>query len=120
MLDLALDNKVFVLSRLDAAIQELDILFSTDIGEMIGDTSYGTNWYQYLHTLTPMEDTIKSYVDSVIRNNTFYCKNLEVETKVVFVPGEVSCSYIVGIEITDPDIPEDAPTKKINKVYHIQ
>lgn len=120
MLDLALDNKVFVLSRIDAAVQELDILFSTDIGEMIGDTNYGTNWYQYLHTLTPMEESIKNYVNSLIRNNTFYCRILEVETSVVFVPGEVSCSYIIAVKITDPDIPEDSPTKNINKVYHIQ
>ena len=43
MIDLSLDNKVLVTDVMDAAVQELDILFNTTPTELLGYTSYGTN-----------------------------------------------------------------------------
>ena len=51
MLDLALDTRIFINNELDAALQELDMIFNTENTELIGYPQYGTNWYQFLWQL---------------------------------------------------------------------
>ena len=49
MYDISINsNNLFVTDKIDAAIQELDLLFNTEPTELIGDVNYGTNWYNYL------------------------------------------------------------------------
>jgi hypothetical protein len=119
MLDLAIDNKLFINTKMDAALQELDILFNTEIGEIIGSPSYGANWYQFLYVLTPMESELQRYVDNLI-NSTYYCSKMLYSVKVKYVSGEATSSYIVSITIQDPDADADDPNKTINKIYNIK
>lgn len=51
-LDLALDDSIVLTDPLDAAIQELDLLLSTDTTEMLGNPSFGVNMEQFLWQLT--------------------------------------------------------------------
>lgn len=119
MIDLAIDNRVFVTSKMQEAIQELDVIFSTEIGEMIGYPSFGANWHQFLHTLTPMESSLKQYINTLLVD-TYYCRMMNVEIEVEYVPGEITCSYIVYISIEDPTAPENTEDRKQNKIYQIR
>ena len=55
MIDFNLSNKlsddVTISNNLLCALQQIDLLFNTDTGEVLGDTDYGTNYDKYLYTL---------------------------------------------------------------------
>lgn len=117
MIDLALSNKIFINSRIEAAIQELDIIFSTDIGELIGDTNYGTNWYQFLNVLTPMVNELTRYIYAQI-NQTYYCRQLDYKVVVDHIPEDASSTYLVQITLEDK-LEKDLSKNKRIKVYQI-
>ena len=72
MVDLALTDNIFTESKIEEAIQELDILFNTVPTELIGDTTYGSNFLQFLWSLTPMEESITKYIYDRIAGYTVY------------------------------------------------
>ena len=45
ILDLAIDGNVFIDNIVDAALQEIDLIFNTTNTELIGNPSFGTNFY---------------------------------------------------------------------------
>ena len=62
MLDLALDDRIFLNDPIDCAVQELDIILNTNCTELIGYTDYGTNFEQFLWEMTPSVEEIKKYI----------------------------------------------------------
>ena len=103
MIDLALDNIVFVNSNINAALQELDILFNTENTELIGYPTYGTNFEQFLWQMNPSPNALKSYMQEVIRNNTFFCNEFDIAIDVKILEGEYRNIYNVIIVLrTDP------------------
>ena len=52
MLDLALDDRIFLNDPIDCAVQELDLILNTNCTELIGYTDYGTNFEQFLWQMT--------------------------------------------------------------------
>lgn len=117
MIDLALNNDLFIKNVLDAAIQELDILFSTEIGEVIGDVYYGVNWEQFLYVLTPMEEEVKKYIELQLQH-TYYVKQLKYELEVQHEMGDVASTYLVKITLTDMKSLNDLDNKRV-KLYKI-
>ena len=85
MIDLAIDNRVFINNNMQEAIQELDMIFSTNPGEMIGNVYFGADWYQFLNTLTPMETALKQYIKGLLAD-TYYCKMMEYDIEVAYIP----------------------------------
>lgn len=116
MLDLALSTDIFIEDKLTAAIQELDILFNTKPGEVIGDSSYGVNWLQFLYTLTPMESEMTTYVTTLINLHTYYAASLDVDVDCEFVQGQVSSMYYVMVGLRDPN----DSSKGVIKTYEIR
>ena len=55
MVDLSISNKltdnVIINNDLLCVLQQIDLLFDTDIYEVLGDTSFGSNYDKYLYTL---------------------------------------------------------------------
>lgn len=55
MLDFSLSNKftdsTVVTNDLAFVLQQIDLLFDTDVDDVLGDPGYGTNYDRYLHTL---------------------------------------------------------------------
>lgn len=101
-IDLALGTGVFTTSVIDEAIQELDLLFSTNNGELIGDPGFGSDFEQFLWTLTPESTEVKKYVISLI-NNTFYAARMcKTDVNVDCYNGETSSIYIVSINLEYP------------------
>ena len=110
MLDLALDNRLFLDTPLDMAIQELDLMFNTCNTELINDVSYGTNFEQFLWSLTPMTTSIKKYVDEKI-DTCFYASKLQHYVDVQLLEGEYRAIYQVTIVLYDKDSDKYATRK---------
>lgn len=98
MIDLALDNRILITSKLDAAIQELDLLFNTECTELIGDTDFGVSMHQFLWTLTPTTNSLKSYISDKL-SKMFYLKYFNYDFDVEFLQGEYSSIYKISIVI---------------------
>jgi len=114
ILDLGLTS-VFVTNRLDAAIQELDILFNTETTQLIGNPRFGTFFEQFLWELNPVPNDIKKYIIEKISNNTLYANQLDTYVHVEVLQGEIRNIYNVVISITDPDT-----TEKQSRVYQFR
>lgn len=55
MLDFSLSNKLtdkpVIDNDLIFVLQQIDLLFNTDLNDVLGDSQYGTNYDRYLYTL---------------------------------------------------------------------
>lgn len=116
MIDLALDNKVILSNTMDAAVQELDILFNTTPTELLGDTSYGTNWYQFLWILNPSLEDIKNYVVEKI-SGTFFVSKME---HTVSVSQDDSTSYPQDAYIVAVTLKDNATNTTRRKTYTLR
>ena len=110
MIDLALDNSVYVNNYVDEALQELDLLFNTECTELIGDTSFGVSLDQFLWTLTPMTDSLRDYIGSKL-NELTYLNNFRYEFDVKYYEGDFKSIYHITIDLYVND------HEKIKKEY---
>jgi hypothetical protein len=99
MIDFALDNRIFITSQLDEAIQELDILFNTENTELIGYPQYGMNFEQFLWDLSPSINEVKSYISNAIQQHTLFLRNMKYEITVNVVEGKYRLIYRIGIAV---------------------
>lgn len=102
MIDLALNNKIYINNDLDEALQELDVLFGTECTELIGDTDFGVNIEQFLWTLSPMTDSIKEYISQKL-NDCHYLQNFNYNIDVKYYEGDFRSMYhlIINIYLDD-------------------
>lgn len=100
MLDLALDGKVFITNKVDAALQELDLLFNTEKTELINNPYYGTNFEQFLWTLNPSFQQIEKYIHEQIAN-TFFLRDMKHDVNVEIIKGDYRYIYLIQISVTD-------------------
>ena len=107
MLDFGLHNKPIVISKVDEAVQELDILFNTMPTEMIGQPSYGVNFLQFLWSLSPNTQKLKKYIRDCINTYTCYTRDCEIEIEVTTEDEESSYSYVVAIYLYDSETNEE-------------
>lgn len=114
-LDLSLDNRIMLNTKLDCAIQELDMLFNTTNTEIIGKPEYGTNFEQFLWQLTPSTDELRKYIYQKIKD-TYFVSQYEVDINIRTELGELRDIYYV--EITLKTDSEDEEIKmKSRRVY---
>ena len=102
MIDISLDRNIFVYDELNAAIQELDLMFNTENTELIGNPQFGTNFEQFLWQLNPSPNELKRYINEKISGTMFlsrYTTNIEVN----IVNGNYRNIYVVDISVTAPD-----------------
>ena len=100
MLDLSLDHNILINSELEAAVQELNILFSTETTELINHPTFGTNFEQFLWQMTPAPDALKQYINEKISNTLFLsqlCDNIQVNV----IKGELRMIYNVEVHLKD-------------------
>lgn len=103
MIDLALDSSIFINTNLDAALQELDMLFNTEQTELIGAPDYGTNFEQFLWTLNPSKDDIKKYIQDKISEDTYFLSQMDYEINVEILQGQYREIYYISIVVYDGD-----------------
>lgn len=100
MIDLAIDNRVFIDTELDEALQELDMLFNTENTELIGYPKYGTNFEQFLWNMNPSVSSLKSYIEERFAD-TFYINKMEHSINIQILNGEYRGIYSVEIVLYD-------------------
>lgn len=113
MLDLSLDYKIFIKNELDAAVQELDLLFNTQNSELINDPAFGTYFEQFLWQMTPSPMALKNYIIEKI-NDTYFLKNQNVSVDVFAQQGEFRYIYNILISI------EDKYKNKVQRKYQFR
>lgn len=97
MIDLALDDSLFITDEFTEALQELDILFGTYPTELIGNVNYGTNFEKFLWSLTPNTDSLHKYIVNKINSETAFLKNSLYNISVDYYDDISENAYIVSI-----------------------
>lgn len=100
MIDLSLDNKIFVNTELEAALQELDILFNTEYTELIGYPHFGTSFEQFSWHLNPEISQMESYIYGKI-SETLFLSKMDVSVHIDTQLGVSRLIYNVKINVTD-------------------
>ena len=98
MIDISLGSDIFITNKVDAAVQELDMLFNTENTELIGYSYYGTNWWQYLWSLSPLDSDLEQYVISKIMN-TMFASQFKPKVTVKSEKGVENAIYYIKIEL---------------------
>jgi hypothetical protein len=100
MIDFTLSNKLssdlIISNDLLCVLQQIDLLFSTNINDVLGDTTFGSNYDKYLYTLGMSNTALESKIKSDI--NKLDLLGFDVDVKVSIVEGTVR--DIAFIEIT--------------------
>ena len=118
ILDFSIDNRVILTSNFDCAIQELDMLFNTTNCEVLGKPEYGTNFEQFLWTLTPSTNALKEYIERKL-NETYFLKAFNPTVEVTTDIGTERDIYYVTIHLQVPEDNEEMRAKA-TKVYMLQ
>lgn len=100
MIDLSLDYKIFINNELDAAVQELDLLFNTENTELINYPNFGTNFEQFLWQMSPSPISLKNYVMDKIRE-TYFLSKYSSDVEVSVQKGEYRMIYNISVNIID-------------------
>lgn len=101
MLDLALDTRIFINNELDAALQELDMIFNTENTELIGYPQYGTNWYQFLWQMNYSPEDLQKYVYEKI-GESYFLSRLDCNVNVYTIEDDLGdLMYVVYIELSN-------------------
>ena len=101
MLDLALDNRIFLNTELDCALQEIDILLNTEYTELLGYPDFGTEFESFLWTLTPTTVELEKYIKEKIASETFYANKFNIIVKAHYMEGTYRSIYYVRIALYD-------------------
>lgn len=99
--DLGLGKEFLITDKLDAAFQELDILFNTSNTELICDYEYGVNFENFLWDLTPNEESLKNYIIEKINFNTFILSQMNYSIDVKRMEDDADGFYTIFISIKD-------------------
>lgn len=97
--DVGLTENVLINNKLDAAIQELDILFNTENTQLLGVPEYGVNFMQFLWSLTPAVDSIERYIKNKITTCTFYLAKMSYDINAEFVYTGEEAAYIIHFKL---------------------
>lgn len=103
MLDLSLDNRIFLDTELDCALQEIDMILNTENTELLGYPSYGTDFESYLWTLTPTTHELEKYIKDKLTSNTLFVNKFKLYVTAEFLQGEIRSIYRVKIILVADD-----------------
>ena len=115
MIDFACSNKltddVTISNDLLCVLQQIDLLFDTDLGDVLGDTNFGTNYDKYLYTVGLSNVSLETKI-----TNDLYKLDL-----MGFVP-TVTVSIVEGSQrdIAFIDITLSGNYEEFNKTYVIK
>ena len=100
MNDFHLNKGVPILDRnIDLVLQQIDMLFDTNPGEVLGDTTYGTRYGKYLYNLNISNEGIKQAVLSDIMKLDLMGYSPQVE--VILLEGTQRDIAIIDIILKD-------------------
>lgn len=100
--DFAIGNNVFVTDTLQAAMQELDILFNSQPTELLGQSDFGSFFEQFLWDIQPRESDLKDYIKRLIQNNTYWVQQFDWDVTVTVNDNTENAKNAVNDIIYDP------------------
>lgn len=115
-LDLSLDNRIFLDTELDCAIQELDMLFNTTNTELIGNTDYGSNFEQFLWQVTDATESLRDYVYERLKH-TYFVSKFDTTVNIRTEAGTTREIYYVEISFNNLNTDDEAIEMKSHRVY---
>lgn len=81
----------------DLVVQQIDLLFDTQTGEVFGEPEYGTYFEQFLWNLNISDSYIKNYVQRAIEDNiNLLGYSVNVDVKIL----QGTLNDIIIIEVT--------------------
>lgn len=98
ILDLSLDNKLYHTNIFDAALQEIEMLFETNNCELLGDHNYGTDFEEYLWTMTPTTFDLKNYINEKL-SELLFVNMLNYHVDVIYLKDDVTFETIYQVKI---------------------
>ena len=102
--DIAIDdNKKIIADKFDFLLQEIDILFDTSKGEVLGEDAFGTAFENFLWDLDVNNAQISEYVKTNIINQTVSGKDFDINVDTKILYGTVDDIIIISITIRDPE-----------------
>lgn len=101
MIDLAIDSRVFLTTALDAALQELDIIFNTVNTELITRPDYGSDFEQFFWQLNPVTDNLETYIKEKINQAGYFLPMMDTSVEVTPLEGDYRFIYDVKITVSD-------------------
>ena len=85
--------------EVDLIIQQIDILFDTIPGEVIGDINYGSDFDKFLYELNVGSGVAADYIrQTIIDNVELFGWTIQIEVK--FMVGTENDIMLVGIEFS--------------------
>lgn len=65
MIDFSIENTSPIIYKdIDLILQQIDMLFDTQPGDVLGDMDYGTQYDRYLYNLKVTNDALKSKIEN--------------------------------------------------------
>lgn len=102
MIDFSLSNKLtddyIVSNKLIYVLQQIDLLFDTCPGEVLGDTTFGTNYDRYLYNLGVSNFTLENKILSDLKSIDLCGFSPSVDVHIV--EGTVRDIAIINIKLT--------------------
>lgn len=99
MLDLSLGSSIYINDIWDAAVQEIDLIFGTVNTELIGYPSFGTNFDEFLWSLTPTTTALEQYIEEKLRETSFVSR-LNHHVLINYHIDEKSYENVYNVTIT--------------------
>lgn len=101
MIDFALSNDltddILIGNDLMLVLQQIDLLFNTDIYDVLGDMNYGSNYDKYLYTLGMSNAALESKIQNDI--NKLDLRGYTVRVKVTIIEGTERDIALIEITI---------------------
>lgn len=102
MLDFALSNKfvddIIIKDDLSFVLQQIDLLFNTEVHDVLGDNLYGSNYDRYLYTLGMSNAGLEAKIQNDI--SKLDLRGYRVDVEVSIVEGTVRDIAFIDITIS--------------------
>jgi hypothetical protein len=87
MIDFSLSNKlsddIVISNDLICLLQQVDLLFNTDINDVLGDINFGSNYDKYLYTLGMSNEALQEKILSDIKKLELFGYTPAVKVSIV-------------------------------------
>ena len=97
------DDAIILDQEADLIIQQIDILFDTVPGEVIGSPGYGANFERFLYELNVGSYAAAEYIKNVIENNVDLM-GWNVDVEVRFMVGTINDIMLVGVQFSKDNV----------------
>lgn len=102
MIDFALSNKfvddVIIKNDLAYVLQQIDLLFDTDVNAVLGDINYGSNYDNYLYTLGMSNASLESKILADI--NKLDLMGFKPHVEVTIMEGTIRDIALINITLS--------------------